>query len=459
MRWLALGVLASGMLGGAVACASRGGHVRVVLITLDTLRHDSFAGVDGSGSTMPRFRKWAEEATIFDRFYSSSASTQPSHASMFTGLHPWQHGVSSNGMRLADGHRTIAEQLREAGFATSAVVASFPVSRRLGFGQGFERFHDEFAIGEVNDGEWLTAARRAEAAAGPSATRLGDPFYSLADDVTARALAEIDAATARRQFFWFHFFDPHEPYGDATGEETIIPDDALRVAGRGEDPAAAVARARRLYDADVSYLDADLGRLLERLEADASRFETHVVIVADHGESFGEGGAMAHGRRLIPSQLHVPCVIRSPYLAAGVRTDVAGSVDVAATLLRLAGLEAEPDRGGQSRDLTQPARRPPRAFGMRRTFPTPVQDWRLDGSVHVIDGFLFYFLNEQGELFRGNGDALLPQAAGSPEPSAAEGQELRRLFRGFERDLARNQAEESSDPEVKEKLEALGYVG
>ena len=442
---------------GAIACGRRVDSVRVVLITLDTLRYDSFIGAGGRPTTMPRLKAWAERASSFDRFYTSTASTQPSHASMLTGLHPWQHGVSSNGMQLAERYLTVAEALRDKGFSTSAVVASFPVSRRFGFAQGFDRFDDDFGRGGVG-GEWFDAARRIEGGDEQQETRRGDPFYSLADRVVARALAELDAATAKRQFFWFHFFDPHAPYGNTTSEPTIGPPDVLRLAATGEDYTEALAQARRLYDADVSFLDGALGRLLGQLDLDASRFETHVLIVGDHGESFGEEGSMAHGRRLIPSQLHVPCLVRSPRFDVGVRQDIAGSIDVAATLLALAGVEAELPEVSASRDLTRPASRPTRVFGMRRTYEAPYPDRRLDGSVHEIEGYLFFLLDEEGVLFRGNSETLIPPTGDGSGLAPEATRRLRRLFSELEQDLARNQATGDADPEVKEKLEALGYV-
>lgn len=427
----------------ALACEQPSRPVRVVLITLDTLRYDSLAGTGGQSTTMPRLASWAATAARFERFYTATASTQPTHASMFTGLYPWQHGVVRNGMRLAETDRTVAEKLRAAGFATSAVVASFPVSRRFGFGRGFERFHDEFATGRVSIGEWLGSPV--------------DNFYSLAETVTAQALAELDAVVAERQFFWFHFFDPHSPYGD-TAQATTSPEEVLAMAARGEETAGAVAQARRLYDVDVSYLDAALGRLLERLAEDESRFETHVVIVSDHGESFGEEGSMAHGRRLIPSQLHVPCLIRSPRFEPGARFDVAGSIDVAATLLALAGVQGDLGGSRAGRDLTQPVQRPPRIFGMRRTWEEPFRDQRLDGSVEEIDGYLFYYVDERGVLVRGNKDSLMGPAVQESGLSPEEAQSLRQVFGGFEQQLFRNRSEVDTAPGVRETLEALGYV-
>lgn len=439
---LVLAILALGLT-GCFEDSRRKGQ-RLVLITLDTLRYDSFAGAGDKPSTMPRLKRWAAEATVFERFYTATAATQPSHASMLTGLQPWQHGVTGNRLRLAEHHVTVAERLQEAGFATAAVVASLPVSRRFGFAQGFDHFSDELVTGEAPRGE--------------GEEHLEEAFYSLADVVTDRALAQLDASTGRRQFFWFHYFDPHSPYGDTAGGSTIQPREVLELARAGKETGEVVSRAHRLYDADVAYLDDALSRLLERFEADSTDFETHVVITADHGESFGEDGSIAHGRRLIPSQLHVPCLIRSPRLAAGLRRDVAGSIDIAATLLALADLEEmpEPARPLKSRDLSRPDPRS-RAFGMRRTWDKPHRDVRLDGTIHLLDSHLFFMVDEAGELHRGNGERLL--ASGSTILPDEEAQNLRQLFAAFEEILRNSAAESDDEPEIIEALRSLGYVG
>ncbi len=417
---------------------------RLVLITLDTLRYDSFAGSAEKSSAMPHLKRWAEGAAVFERFYAATAATQPSHASMFTGLQPWQHGVTGNRLRLGEHHVTIAERLHEAGFATAAVVASLPVSRRFGFAQGFDHFSDEFVAGEAPRGDGEEHPEEA--------------FYSLADVITDRALARLDAGTGRRQFFWFHYFDPHSPYGDTADGSTIRPQEVLQLAKSGEETGEAVARAHRLYDVDVAFLDASLRRIFDRLDADAAELETHVVVTADHGESFGEDGSIAHGRRLISSQLHVPCLIRSPRLTAGPRRDIAGSIDIAATLLALAGLEEMPDRARplRSRDLSRP-QPGSRAFGMRRTWQKPHRDVRLDGTVHLLDDHLFFMVDEEGALHRGNSERLLAlERSALPDEEA---QNLRRLFAAFEKVLGKNAAESDDDPEIKEALRALGYAG
>ena len=110
-----------------------------MLITLDTLRADGLAP-----RLMPRTAAFADRGLRFERAYAATATTQPTHATLFTGLHPWEHGLTRNGRVLAAGFDTLAERLRAAGFETAAVVASFPLERRFGFAQGFDSYEQEF---------------------------------------------------------------------------------------------------------------------------------------------------------------------------------------------------------------------------------------------------------------------------------------------------------------------------
>ena len=118
---------------------------RLVLITVDTLRADA---IEGERPAMPRLAARADAAARFVDSWTSTSTTQPTHASLFPGKHPWEHGVVRNGMPLAPEQLTLAEQLGEAGWQTSAVVASFPLARRYGLDQGFEVYVDEFTRGD-----------------------------------------------------------------------------------------------------------------------------------------------------------------------------------------------------------------------------------------------------------------------------------------------------------------------
>lgn len=426
--------------GGAVPLRSPREH-RVVLVTLDTLRLDAFLGSADRPSAMEELRERAGSCAVFDRFYSATATTQPSHASMLTGLQPWQHGVTANLVPLDDRFVTVAERLQRARFATAAVVASYPVSRQSGLDQGFSEFHDDFTH----------ELARAPGQPSPAA---GKHFYSLADRITDRAIEVLDhLGGSGPQFLWVHYFDPHEPYGD-TGPGPVLRPPEVRDAILREhrDRKQVLARLHSLYELDVRFLDHQLARLLSRLDADRKRFDTDVLLVADHGESLGEDGSIGHGTQLSEWMIHVPLVLCSERVQPGLRHDVAGSIDVAATLLSLAG-QAGSDVGG--RDLTRAPTGPTVAYGMRRTYRTRRSELRLDGRRYRIDEPLFYFVDANGILHRGNGEQL----TGSPNPLAPlAARRLRRQFARFTAELAGRPSAPKATPEAERALRALGYV-
>jgi arylsulfatase A-like enzyme len=224
------------------------------------------------------------------------------------------------------------------------------------------------------------------------------------------------------------------------------------------DVKALVDELRASYWADVAHLDAWLERLLARLDQDADRFATHVVLVSDHGESLGEDGSLGHGTRLTESQIRIPAVILSPRVQPGVRSDVAGSVDVARTLLSLAGVDAAPPSMG-GRDLTDRARPSQGALGMRRTFASAApSDPRLDGKSYALPPYLFYEVDAEGHVRQGNGSGLVPEAPPPVARAQRDDAALVRLFQALQQQLESSVAHDAPGPEVQRALEALGYV-
>ena len=397
---------------------------RLVLVTLDTLRYDAF-----TAETMPRTRRLAEQGLVFERFYAAAPTTQPTHATLFTGRHPWEHGVVRNGMVLPEDLPTLAEELASAGWRTEGVVASFPVHRRFGFGRGFAQYADEFTFERKGMPEsW--AGEETE----------GEHFFSIADSTTAKALAALDRLAGPRQFLWVHYFDAHNPYGDL--EERPVTLHRLRTLSRQADAPELpelVARARDLYARDVARMDAELARLLERLARDADAIETHVLVTADHGESFGEDGAFGHDTRLTPEQIHVPTFLLSPLVQAGRTDEVAGTIDAYATLRALAGLSPAP----QGRDLTR-GEADASALGMKR---------------HDAGSAPRFFRASRAGLLAGDGELLcVDDLASAPVPGKEAG-DVRALFRRFAAELERTGASVLGDEETRRALDALGYGG
>jgi len=453
-----LGLFVAGLSG----CAGGERPKRVVLITLDTLRADVF---HGEPTGMPRTRAWASEALVFEHHYTATSTTQPTHATLLTGLDPWVHGVVRNGIVLPDELETLPERVAAAGWFTGAIVASFPLESRFGFDQGFEVYDDAFEIPltERWEGEEIGAV----------------PFFSHARSITDRALALLDRAGDGDQLLWFHYFDPHAPWGSSKGEngEGLLPrrieheldeshERAERARAESEEAyerevttnrqrAQDLVRASQAaYAADVRYLDEHLARLLARLDADAERFETHVVVTGDHGESLGDDGWLGHGKHLTPQQIRVPAIVRSPRVEPASRTEPTGSVDVTATLASCCDVPPLSPRG---RDLSAERLRGEPIVGMRRTFVEPYRQIAVDGSEHVIEGHRFYYALREG-VFRGDAAAVTYEELTPQTAERARNGEVQKLFGTFVDLLDGAPLEELLDGETQAMLEGLGYV-
>lgn len=411
---------------------------RIVLVTIDTWRADAL-------EEMPAVSEFLARGVLFEHAYSASSTTQPTHASLLTGLHPWQHGVTKNGEVLPESCTTLAERLKRQGFATGAVVASFPLGRRFGYARGFDRFHDEFQIGysKIWAGEEIEGGR----------------FYSLCEAITDQALVLLEELEGPRQFLWIHYFDAHDPYGDASFEDgaRVIPIEAvLKAARTGPESAARsrMAEARACYERDLQALDRSMARLLARLDEQPPGYETHVVITADHGESLGELGCIGHGKRLVREQVQVPLGIVSPRLAPSRRDDAAGSVDVTTTLLSLAGSEPA---GLPGRDLLLPPTRDARALGMRSNFGPAKSELLLDGTELSVEGARFY-VARGGRLLTGDREQVLEDDDPARPLSGPETEELRAAFAGFATLLEGTSVETLAGDEVNAALRAMGYA-
>lgn len=307
--------------------------LNVLLVTVDTLRADHLEPYGASSTHTPHVARLAAEGVVFDHAAAPMPTTRPSHATLFTGRHPRQHGVTDNHLVLPEDETTLAEVFGEAGYRTGAFLGVSFLGRRSGISQGFE------TIG----------AKKAR--------------EDVADAVVARAVAWLRGLDPGERFFlWVHFFDPHMSYAPpgffipaATGGAADLaavswPQLQQRARANGGDVERPVAeRARQLYAGEVDSVDAALGVLFLELEERKLAKETLTVLTADHGECMENGFYFRHGDCLYDGAVKVPLIFRLPgRLPAGER--VAGPVehmDVASTVLALAGLDPPPSFGGR----------------------------------------------------------------------------------------------------------------
>lgn len=420
-----------------------------ILISIDTLRADRLGAYGYEHDTSPFFDELAAGGTLFERAIVQLPGTLPSHMSIFTGLYPAEHGVYPPDSVLAAEIPTLPEVFRAAGYRTAGFTEGGYVAGHYGFERGFETFR------AVNTGKPGAAGRT----------------FDLVRDW-------IDTLEPGDKFFLFvHTYEVHDPYLPMEGfDEGLWPADPpetweptganLTAASVGKLPVTpeVVRYFSALYDAGIRYVDEVLRDFMEHLRAADLGNDTTVVITSDHGEEFFEHGSFVH-RQIYNETLHVPLLVRRLGQRRGARVSrLVESVDIAPTLLELAGLEDRMAPSGSSLvpllggDDTASASE---AFAEGMSVPTRT-------IYRHTDSGLYQYLLTPGrptngqpslprrELYRLDDDPLQQENL-APRRSALV-RELEAALEGYQWEAkARAGQEELSDEQV-ERLKALGYL-
>lgn len=299
----------------------------ILLITLDTLRADHV------GADTPALEALLQEGAHFTNAVTTAPLTAPAHASMLTGESTPEHGLTANGDSLD--LPTVVPQIAARGYATAAFLSSKVLERGTGLSQGFGLYADV----------WTWRGRQGVFPA-LSALLGHGPGQRRGDHTVSQAQAWWQAQEGPR-FAWVHLYDAHSPYAPpaawqpdedarrdlaAQARTTPAPDGAREwMQGLPERHAAS---QRALYAAEVAYVDHLVGQLLASVDPD-----TVVLVLADHGEGFGEhGDAFVHGANLYEPSLHVPMILRwAGHVDPGPRDALVSVQAVAGTLAEAAG--------------------------------------------------------------------------------------------------------------------------
>ncbi len=447
----------------------------VLLVVVDTLRADAvgFSAAPGAAAT-PRLDALAAESSVFLACRAPSSWTKPSTASLLTGLYPPEHGALEPDAALPRGAATLAEVFRAAGWRTAAFSDNPWISPVFGYGQGFDRFHSRSPSALMRGTLLLRAVLQVRAVfAGAEAFAIGPGHDAGARDLLGRAVAFLEDATdPRPAFAYVHLIEPHAPYTprpphgkghcrvDPPPTSGLLPFDRAPAL-----PAADVLAMRANYLGEVSSVDEDLGAALDRLRV-AGRLDSMVLCVtSDHGEEFHEHGGWTHGQSLYEELVRVPLLIRAPRgtAAAEPRRIEAGCslVDVAPTLLELAGVATDAPCSGRSQVLVMEGATPAPRYTTGEVRAGPVRA----RSIHAADRVLV--LSEKGgetavEYFDLAADPTQHRGIGDAHGREGGRDALLALllaeFRRMERDGLAG-ARTSMDPETEASLRALGYLG
>lgn len=357
-----------------VACSGESGTAgpeTVVLLSLDTVRYDL---ADYSDAELtPNLAELAERGMVFDRAYSGSSWTLPTHAQMFTGQPPAMHGVQDDNVRIDPLTPTLPELFKEAGWATFGAFSGWYLVKDYGFGRGFDAYVNAMPGGADLESQFQRAVRE-DGNAGQTwkAADLQSHRAISSPEVVARMVDGLQLAGDRNAFLFGHFFDPHYDYvppgefgtrfdpdyaGSITGVD-FFANKAIWDEERGGRQISNLDLAHivALYRGEIAWTDHNLGTLIRALDDEGRLDQAWIAVTADHGEEFFDHGKRGHRQTLFQEQVHIPFLLVPP--SAGVAGDLQGRglrqragvslTDLAPTLVEAAGLEPVPSHVGRS---------------------------------------------------------------------------------------------------------------
>lgn len=283
----------------------------VVFITIDTLRADHLGCYGYKEIHTPNIDALAAHSVRFERAFTPVPVTLPSHTAIFTGTYPTYSGMHDfSGNKLSPKQPTLASVLKEQGYGTGAVVASAVLDSRFGLNHGFDFYYDHFDFNRLQESNLEDMERPGNVVADVALDWLGKNSHS-------------------KFFLWMHLYDPHYPYNPPAPYSQQYKD--------------------HLYDGEIAFADAQVGRLITFLKAKDLYRNTLIVLTGDHGESLGEHEERTHGFFIYNTTLHVPVIIHLPGAMTGqVAPELVSLTDLMPTVLQILKIDVPVDVQGHS---------------------------------------------------------------------------------------------------------------
>jgi arylsulfatase A-like enzyme len=442
------------------SAVSVGPPSRIVLVTLDTLRADHMSAYGHPIQTTPFIDSLAENGALFRRAFSHSATTKPSHVSIFTSLYVMQHGVEQNGVVLDRSFRTLAEMLSGQGFRTAAFVSiDVPLGGNLD--QGFETW-DQFQPP-------------------PSQRHLG--LYRPARETVDAARTWLETVdSSEKVFLWLHVYDPHRPMSPPREHldrinrmiEEIGPEEYSALLEERGIPSKPEIQAEIVeYDAEILYVDTEIELLFRDMQEAGLGEDAIWIITGDHGQGLGAHEWFGHSKQIYNAQLHVPLMIwRSGNQQPVEVNEIVEHVDLLPTIADLTGATLAQIMPIQGRSLVpylDGGHRPdPKqyAFAERSRYAEATERQRKRGNYEPGSRYALQDSRFKYQLFTEGEDEFYDLEVDPYEMNnlidarefADDREPMLEVLLDLIQTLPRGPEAQAVSPEEVERLRALGYI-
>ncbi|ACM59099.1 sulfatase [Halorubrum lacusprofundi] len=339
----------------------------IVLVTVDSLRADHVGWHGYDRNTTPNLDQRAASAQTFTSAFSHACSTRPSFPSIMTSSYALEYGGFE---RLSSKRTTIAELLEEAGYETAGFHSNLYLSADFGYDRGFNRFFDsksdpgtlaklrqEVKTHLDSDGHLYGFLQQAfNATEKRAGIELGSAYID-AEEITDRALSWASSTSSNPRFLWVHYMDVHHPYVPPAEhqrrfrDEPVNDRDAVQLRRKMlESPEKITDQEFNtlidLYDSEISYVDAQVERLIETLQAEWDNNPV-IAFTADHGEEFLDHGGFSHSATFYDEVIHVPLFVDTGEDETVENDNLVGLMDLAPTLADKADVDRPETYRGQ----------------------------------------------------------------------------------------------------------------
>lgn len=424
------------LLSAVLACASRRqenagqrsagpSKSNVILITIDTLRADHLGCYGDKEIKTPNIDALAAAGVRFENAFSAVPVTLPSHATIMTGTYPVFTGMHDfSGNKLSPDIPTLASALRAAGYSTGAAIGAEVLDSRFGLNSGFDLYYDHFNVRPLREADLEENERPG-------------------NEVMDIALDWLKQNRHRPFFIWIHLYDPHYPYHPPAPYSEEYKD--------------------RLYDGEIAFADAQVGRLVQFLKQNQLYSSSLIVLTGDHGEGLGEHGEKQHGFFIYNSTMHVPLIFKTPGVATKeTRRQVPSPailVDIMPTILSAVHVAVPADVQGHSLLPVIAGKKQDRASDIygESFLPRLHFDWSELRGIEI--GNLHFIDAPKPELYDTEADPGELHNLYSQKP-ALSSEYQHRLTETITRYSADKSTAEKTglDPQLLERLKALGYA-